>query len=228
MKKIRRHGPLIPWCLTAITSLCAFAQPPPPGTLELDLRRLLKMETGVDQWEQVSVHAKWEPSRTAAVVCDMWDRHWCKSATARVEEMAPRMNDVLTELRRRGVLIIHCPSDTMEYYEGTPGRKLAQAAPRVETAIPIESWAKLAPAKEGASPIEDADAGCDDDPPCTPATKPPWPWRQENDAIQIKEGDAITDSAEALYLMRQRGITNIILMGVHENLCILARSEEHT
>lgn len=136
------------------------------GTLELDMRSLRRLDTGIDQWERVTNHATWDPTRTAAVVCDMWDRHWCKSATARVAEMAPRMNDVLTELRRRGVLIIHCPSDTMKYYEGTPGRKLAQATPHVETAIPLKGWANLDPAGEAPLPIDDSDGGCPDDPPC--------------------------------------------------------------
>jgi alpha-L-fucosidase len=191
--------------------------------LELDLRSLSKLDAGVDQWEQVTNHAGWDASRTAAVVCDMWDQHWCKSASARVAEMAPRMNDVLSELRRRGVLIIHCPSDTMKYYEGTPGRELAQAAPHVETAIPLKGWANLDPAKEGPLPIDDSDGGCSDDPPSRPATKPPWPWQHEIDTLQIRDGDAITESAEAFYLMRQGGITNVIVMGVHENMCVLGR-----
>jgi hypothetical protein len=37
------------------------------------------------------------------------------------------------------------------------------------------------------------------------------------------DGDAITDSAEAYYLMRQRGIKNLIVMGVHTNMCVLGR-----
>src|SRR3974390_236337 len=125
-------------CLAIIISSALGAEAPVLVSLELDCRSLRRWDAGVDQWEQVTTHARWDPSRTAAVVCDMWNRHWCKSATARVAEMAPRMNDVLTELRRRGVLIIHCPSDTMKYYEGTPGRKLARAAPRMETAIPLK------------------------------------------------------------------------------------------
>ena len=35
--------------------------------------------------------------------------------------------------------------------------------------------------------------------------------------------DAITDSAEAFYLMKQRGIKNVIVMGVHTNMCVLGR-----
>jgi hypothetical protein len=128
--------------------------------------------------------------------------------------MAPRMNDVLTELRRRGVLIVHCPSDTMPYYEGTPGRKLAQAAPKVETAVPIAGWANLNLSKEGPLPISDADGGCPDEPPCPQATRAPWPWHHEIDTLQIKEGDTITDNAEAFYLLRQRGITNLMIMRI--------------
>ena len=223
MKPFHRNYLFTAIFMTTVASLALGAQVPTSASLELDLRSLRKLDTGVDQWEQVTNHARWEASRTAAVVCDMWNQHWCKDATTRVAEMAPRMNDVLTELRRRGVLIIHCPSDTMKYYEGTPGRKLAQAAPHVETAVPLKGWSNLDPAREAPLPIDDTDGGCSDDPPSTPATKAPWPWQHEIDTLQIKEGDAITDSAEAFFLMRQRGITNVIVMGVHENFCILGR-----
>jgi alpha-L-fucosidase len=219
MKVFRSKWPRIVLCLTAFTLFCVVAAPPSSGLLELDLRQLRKMDTGVDQWEQVTNHARWEPSRTAVVICDMWNQHWCNGATARVAEMAPRMNDVITELRRRGVLIIHCPSDTMKYYEGTPGRKLAQAAPHVETTIPLKGSCPLDLTREAPLPIDDSDGGCTDD----PASPQGSPWTHEIDILKIKEGDAITDSAEAFYLMRQRGITNVIVMGVHENMCVVAR-----
>ena len=34
-----------------------------------------------------------DPRRTAIIICDMWDQHWCKGATERVAEMTPRMNE---------------------------------------------------------------------------------------------------------------------------------------
>ena len=34
----------------------------------------------------------WDPRRTAIIVCDMWDQHWCKSAASRVNELAGPMN----------------------------------------------------------------------------------------------------------------------------------------
>lgn len=222
MKRSRTLLPLIILGLSA--SIAAFVEPSRIGTLDLELRGFRKLDRGIDQWEQVTNHAHWEPARSAVVICDMWDTHSCRSAAARVAEMAPRMNQVVAELRRRGALIIHCPSDTMGYYAGTPGRKLAQAAPPVQTVIPLKGWVNLEPNKESPLPIDDSDGGCPDDPPCSQPTKAPWPWHHEIDTLEIKPGDAITENAEAYYMMRQRGITNVIIMGVHENMCVLGRA----
>jgi len=161
----------------------------------------------------------WGPPQTAAVICDMWDVHWCAGASARVAEMAPRLNETIADLRRRGALIIHAPSDTLDFYADHPGRKLAQDAPPVETVIPLERWVHLIPEREGSLPIDDSDGGCDCQPPCSQAQ----PWRRQIAAIEILDGDAITDSAEAFYLMQERGITNVLLMGVHVNMCVLGR-----
>jgi nicotinamidase-related amidase len=187
--------------------------------LPLNLRRLVPTNAQRGQWEQVTNAASWESSATAVVICDMWDKHWCKGATARVAEMAPRMNQVITELRKRGVLIIHCPSETMKFYEGTPGRKLAQAAPSAAVKTPLQGWCSLDSVKEPALPIDDSDGGCDDSPQCEQAL----PWRHQIATIEIQPVDAITDSAEAYNLMRQRGVTNVIIMGVHQNMCVLGR-----
>ena len=189
--------------------LAALAQP-----LDLQLRSLKETKPGSDQWQVLEVRTIWAPEATAAVICDMWDKHWCKAAAARVAEMAPCMNQVIAALRARGVFIIHCPSETMKFYEGSPERKLAQSATPVSPPPP-----RFGPAHEPPLPIDDSDGGGDDDPPCTVAT----PWQREIPTLEIKEGDAITDNAEAYNLMRQRGITNVIVMGVHQNLCVLGR-----
>ncbi len=162
---------------------------------------------------------QWDPARTAVVVCDMWDKHHCPDATERVGEMAPRMNEVLKAARSKGMLIIHCPSDTMDFYKDHPGRRPAQAAPKVQTTIPLQNWCALDGVKEPALPIDDSDGGCDGCPACPGYGA----WKRQHPALEIMEGDAITDSAEAYYLMRQRGITNVIVMGVHINMCVLGR-----
>ncbi len=159
----------------------------------------------------------WDPTRTAIVVCDMWNQHWCQGATRRVAEMAPRMNEVLKAARSRGVLIIHCPSDTMKFYEGTPQRRLAQEAPKAPKRP--DGWKSLDPTREPPLPIDDSDGGCDDSPQCRQYS----PWTREIATLEVMPGDAVTDSDEAYNLMMSRGITNVIAMGVHLNMCVLGR-----
>ena len=187
--------------------------------MELVLQSRQEADPGRGDFQPSYRAATWTPTRTAAVICDMWDVHWCAGASTRVAEMAPRLNATIAELRRRGVLIIHAPSDTLDFYAGHPSRKLAQDAPPVETAIPLERWVHLIPEREGRLPIDDSDGGCD----CQPQCSQGQPWRRQIAALEIMDGDAITDSAEAFYLMRQRGITNVLIMGVHVNMCVLGR-----
>ena len=52
----------------------------------------------------VTEPVSFDPHQTALVICDMWDKHWCKSATRRVAEMAPHINDLANTLRAHGVL----------------------------------------------------------------------------------------------------------------------------
>ncbi|MBC8002214.1 MAG: hypothetical protein H7X97_06465, partial [Opitutaceae bacterium] len=102
-------------------------------SLVLKTRARQQSSADTNQFNVIEKPVAWDPARTAIVVCDMWDKHWCPSATERVGEMAPRMNEVLKAARAKGVFIIHSPSDTMDFYKDHPGRKLAQAAPPVQT-----------------------------------------------------------------------------------------------
>ncbi len=209
--------------LTRWFALLAFvataALPAQAEPLPLSTRARLRSKKDTNDWVLQNATTQWESTRTAVVVCDMWDKHHCPDATERVGEMAPRMNEMIRAARARGCLIIHCPSDTMDFYKDHPGRKLAQAAPKVPTTIPLEGWCSLKPDVEAPLPIDDSDGGCDGCPDC-PSFKA---WSRQHPALEILPGDAITDSAEAFYLMRQRGITNVIVMGVHINMCVLGR-----
>ncbi len=133
--------------------------------------------------------------------------------------MAPRMNEVLVAARNQGVLIIHCPSNTMKFYEGTEQRDRARQAAKVVTKVPLRQSCNLDVKREGPLPIDDSDGGCDCDPPCKQGS----PWTREIATLKIEPPDAITDSIEAVYLMKQRGIENVIVMGVHTNMCVLGR-----
>lgn len=189
----------------------------PTTSLHLHLRDRVRLPDGA--WQERLREVDWHARQTAVIVCDMWDRHWCRGATARVAEMAPRMNRFLKAARARGALIIHAPSDTMDYYRDTPQRRLAQAAPPVEPEVPLRNWCHLDREREGQLPIDDSDGGCDDQPRCREQRA----WTHQIDTLEIFPGDAITDSAEAYYLIRQRGIRNVLILGVHLNMCVLGR-----
>ncbi len=161
----------------------------------------------------------WDPSKTAAVISDMWDRHWCKGATERVAEMAPHMNEFIEALRIKGVTILHGPSDTMSFYEGHPGRILARSALPAETTVPLQKWVYFDASKEEALPFNTARDKCDCETPCNAGKV----WTRQIDTLEIAEGDLITDSEEAFYFIRQKGIENVFIMGVHTNICVLGR-----
>src|SRR6266481_1230197 len=124
--------------------------------LELHSHSSVESTKKAGDWHPVAKTIQWESKRTAIVICDMWNQHWCKGATARVGEMAPRMNQVINEARRRGVFIIHCPSDTMNYYKDFPQRKLEQSAPKVNASAALEKWGGLEREREGTLPIDDS------------------------------------------------------------------------
>ncbi|MBS0205854.1 MAG: isochorismatase family protein [Planctomycetes bacterium] len=187
--------------------------------LVLKMRKRVEVAPDTGRYHTLTTPTEWDPARTAIVICDMWDKHWCPNSTERVAEMAPRMNEVVKAARSRGVFIIHCPSDTMEFYKDTPQRKLAQSAPMVPTRRPLERWCRIDAAHEGPLPIDDSDGGCD----CGEPVKNYRAWSRQIATLEIHEGDAITDSDEAFRLMKSRGIDNVIVMGVHANMCVLGR-----
>lgn len=178
----------------------------------------------------------WPAARTAVIVCDMWDLHHCKNAVIREAEMAPRMNAVLEQARTAGALIIHAPSGCMAAYAGTPARKRAQEAPAAASLPPgIDQWCKRIPAEEGGIyPLDDLNGGEDDE----AATHAAWakelegkglnpkaPWTRQTAALRIDpDKDAVSDSGQEIWnLLEARGIRNVILMGVHINMCVSGR-----
>src|SRR5687768_10507664 len=92
--------------------LLALAEPPTRG-LPLTLRTRHEAFKGSGEWVETTLKADLDPKKVALVICDMWDDHWCKSAAKRCDALARKANPVIAALRKKGVTIIHCPSDTM-------------------------------------------------------------------------------------------------------------------
>jgi type 1 glutamine amidotransferase/nicotinamidase-related amidase len=221
--------PFILACLASVLSLPAIAA----DSITVHKRQRVEHPTGLSQVKETE--ETWNPKETAIIVCDVWDAHHCLNAVRRVMEMAPRMNQVLEKARSQGVLIIHAPSDCMASYENHPGRKLAQSAPKASN-LPadIHEWCRQIPAEEkGKYPIDQTDGGEDDDPAehskwhehlASIGRNPKAPWKAEIDVLKVAEGDAISDKGVEIWnLLEDRKIKNVILLGVHTNMCVLGR-----
>jgi hypothetical protein len=73
--------------------------------------------------------------------------------------MAPRMNQVVSAARSLGVMVIHSPSDTMKFYEGTPWRERIRSARRAASPFPIINRCPRVPEGERDFPIDDSARG---------------------------------------------------------------------
>lgn len=195
-------------------------KPGQAGVFQLRTRQRKEPTPGCGHFDVIEEDEKWDAAKTAIIICDMWNEHWCKGATRRVGEMAPKMNAVVAAARKKGALIIHAPSSTMKFYADTPQRKRAQQAPKHEPPVPIIGWCHLDPKKEAALPIDDSDGGCD----CQPKCKGGGPWTRQHAGLTIAPEDAISDNGQEVYnLLAARGVKNVVLMGVHTNMCVLGR-----
>lgn len=203
--------------------------------LKLTLQKRVEVRENTNEHRLITLAETWDTKKTAIIVCDMWDLHHCKNAVKREAEMAPRMNRLLEKARSQGVFIIHAPSSCMKPYEGHPARARAKAAPKAAN-LPAEigDWCSKIPAEEkGVYPIDQTDGGEDDDLAEHQAwadelkakgLNPRAPWTRQIDVLQIHDEDAISDSGVEIWnLLEQRGITNVILMGVHINMCVTGR-----
>jgi nicotinamidase-related amidase len=195
-------------------------QPKVPGKLRLNARERREEPKGSGQFKVVDRTLDWEVKETAIIVCDMWDDHHCKIAAQRVGVMVPRMNQVLTAARDRGVTIIFAPSETMNIYAGSPHRKRMEQARPATPPVKIEKRCVRNPDSEPPTLPVDTELDCDD---CELGPVVRRHTRQ-HPGLDITGFDGISDNGEEIYnYCAQEGIKNIVLMGVHTNYCILAR-----
>jgi type 1 glutamine amidotransferase/nicotinamidase-related amidase len=146
------------------------------------------------------------------------------------------MDEVLKNARERGMVVIHAPSECMDSYSGHPARQRALSTPK-SASLPIEigTWCYKIPSEEqGTYPIDQTDGGEDDDLAEHQiwATRlkalgrnPKAPWKSQTARLSIDPSvDYISDNGEEIWsILEDRKIDNVILMGVHLNMCVLGR-----
>jgi len=180
-------------------------------SIELTLRRR-DPATG----EVVTKVEKIDLGKLAIVVVDMWDNHWCKTLARRTAELVPHMNQTLRAARKLGIPVVFAPSDVLASYRDHPARKAMQAIPQHPRPKPNDfnpprpPWGRT--------------GGCECGPerPC----KSHRAWKSQHPELVIEGGDLIGDcnnSQELVNFCKQRGITHLIYMGVHTNMCVCYR-----
>ncbi|MGD9856428.1 MAG: ThuA domain-containing protein [Planctomycetaceae bacterium] len=222
--------------ILTLAPLAVSQRPVQAEALNLTLRHRVETAEGTGCYHTLTRQEAWDPAKTAVIVCDMWDLHHCLNAVRREGEFAPLLEHLLKSAREQGVTIIHSPSSCMDFYEGHAARERAKAAPPAAN-LPddIGDWCHRIPAEErGKYPIDQSDGGEDDDPAehaewaaklVAMGRNPKSPWKSQIDVLTIDpDRDYITDRGEEVWsILESRGIDNVILTGVHTNMCVLGR-----
>ncbi len=206
------------------------------STIELKLRSQQETAPGAGRFHRSTRTENWDLKQTAVIVCDVWDSHHCVNAVRRVVEVAPRIDRFVAALRERGVTVIHAPSGCMDFYHDHPARQHAIKVPK-SSSIPsdIGQWCDQIPAEERAAyPLDQSKGGEDDDLDehklwatrlAAEGRNPGSPWKRQIDVIRIDDQrDFITDRGDEVWsILDSRSIKNVILTGVHTNMCVLGR-----
>jgi alpha-L-fucosidase 2 len=170
-----------------------------------------KYDSATDKYVEERMILK--PEKTAIIVVDMWNYHWCVTTSERVSAMVPRMNRVLSIARGLGMQVVWNPSDVVTVYSGYSQYERAvsvkvRPAPRVRPAISVKFTAPVGRCM------------CGDGINC----KVNYGWDGMNPDLIIEDDDLFSSSTNEIYsLLTERGITDIIYMGVHTNMCVFGK-----
>lgn len=193
--------------LPVASLLLAFVVPEASAaSLTLDLQRRDPV-TGAVQIRSEMVDAR----RVGVIAVDVWNFHWCKTATMRVDAFVPRMNRALEAARALGMVVMLCPSDVVENYAGYPQREAVFTLPQVPVPRVVDVTCP---------PVPDA-GGCA----CgRERCAVNYGWDGMHPALVIGPGDLMPDTQAEVYAICQRyGLTHLIYVGFHTQVCLLGK-----
>ena len=220
----------------ALTIIARAQSPTIPEVFELTLQSQKPVSEDSANHHRHKQPVVWEASKTALILCDVWDSHHSINAVRRVQQIAPSMDRLANTIRSAGGTIIHAPSDCMPYYQNHPSRIRATQVPLLpETPETIANWCdQIAQESRSPYPVDQSDGGEDDD----IAEHRQWlerlqslgrdpkrPWTKQIETIRIDpELDYVSDSGKEIWnILKQRGIQHVVVCGVHTNMCVLGR-----
>jgi hypothetical protein len=152
-----------------------------------------------------------DPKQVGVIAVDVWNFHWCKTATMRVDAIVPRMNKALEAARELGMTVMLCPSDVVDNYVGYPQREAVFALPK----FPVPTVENVT-----CPPVPDA-GGCA----CgRERCAVNYGWDGMHPALKIGDLDLMPDTQAELYaICKQRGLTHLIYVGFHTQVCLLGK-----
>lgn len=164
---------------------------------------------------------KFSARRTAFLIMDAWDRHWCADVNTRSTPVIQRIEAAADRLREQGVHILHVPSDCAAAYEDHPARERVRALRPVFTTPLVWYGVPFFRRLYGDPPVQLAEEnGC----PCRPHCEIRPVWTRQHSGISIHDGDALADDPkEIVTYLRRKGIRHIVYAGFHANICLLRR-----
>lgn len=159
--------------------------------------------TGTIQWTAERV----DPHRVGVIAVDVWNYHWCKTATMRVDAFVPRIDRALDAARELGMTVMLCPSDVVDNYVGYPQREAVLALPKVEVPSLIDVTCP---------PVPDA-RGCE-------RCAGNYGWDGMHPGLRIGPDDLMPDTqAEVYAICRKKRLTHLIYVGFHTQVCLLGK-----
>ncbi len=155
---------------------------------------------------------KVDPRRIGVIAVDVWNYHWCKTATMRVDAIVPRMNKALEAARALGMTVMLCPSDVVDNYVGYPQREAVFALPKVPVPSVVNVTCPPVPDAGGCACGRERCAGN-------------YGWDGMHPGLKIGDADWMPDTQAEVYAICQRfGLTHLIYVGFHTQVCLLGKS----
>lgn len=168
------------------------------------------------------------PARTAVVVVDLWDYHWCRTWSGRAEALSRKILAALREARRLGMAVVYAPTNFAAAYAGYPQRERIAAMPMHRapsacdlTAPPYDTEFRLYRRDIPELPKWPGDM-CGAEYGCTPnyGGNAMLSW------LEIAPDDYICGDGQELYnFCVEKNVENLIYVGGATNMCLLAKPE---
>jgi hypothetical protein len=183
----------------------------PPGELQAAELALTfqARDAATGEIQKTPVHV--DPQRVGVIAVDVWNYHWCKTATMRVDAMVPRIDRALNAARELGMTVMLCPSDVVDNYVGYPQREAVFALPRIAVPSLIDVTCP---------PVPDA-GGCA----CgRERCAVNYGWDGMHPGLRVGPNDLMPDTQVEVYAICQKyHLTHLIYVGFHTQVCLLGK-----